>query len=46
MESTATNLWERLPQARIGLGKTLDLFESASRARNLSPAPSLGTVSA
>ena len=30
MESTATNLWERLPQACIGLDKALDLFESAS----------------
>jgi len=37
MESTATNLWERLPQARITLAKALDLFESAYRARNLSP---------
>jgi len=30
MECTATNLWERLPQTRIGLDKALDLFESAS----------------
>jgi site-specific recombinase XerD len=37
MNNTATSLWERQPQARIGLRKALDLFAAAYRARNLSP---------
>jgi integrase/recombinase XerC/integrase/recombinase XerD len=37
MNSTATSLWERQPQAQISLWKALDFFEAAYRARNLSP---------
>ena len=37
MNNAATSLWERQPQARISLWKSLDLFEAAYRARNFSP---------